>query len=146
MTKETLAAMIDGREYLNEITGIEEALAAANGLIVVLGRSDDICEMLGAINDEVGADHGGSVFLSPVGRRVIEFPDRDELDVLRKFGLEGAWSDFIAGAIKIDVSRGGQVGSGWSYKTTQRHATFQVMEGPEVYCTGIVIDLKECAF
>lgn len=61
MTKEQLAARLNGRQYGNEITREEEQLAKGNGLIVIFGASDDLCEMRGAIDDEVGCYDGGEI-------------------------------------------------------------------------------------
>ena len=45
MTKEELAAMLNGREYGKEITKAEEEKAKANGLVVIYGYSDDNVEL-----------------------------------------------------------------------------------------------------
>lgn len=37
----------------------------------------------------------------------------------------------------------GKDGISWQYKTDIPHATFNVMEDDEVYCIGIVFDIKE---
>ena len=42
MTKEELAATLNGREYNHEITKEEEAEARENGLVVIFGASDDL--------------------------------------------------------------------------------------------------------
>lgn len=51
--------MLNGREYGDEITREEEAMAKAHGLVVVFGYSDDNMEFCGAITDEVGCYDGG---------------------------------------------------------------------------------------
>lgn len=48
MTAKQLAARLDGREYLKEITPEEEREAEANGLVVVYGYSDDNVELAGS--------------------------------------------------------------------------------------------------
>lgn len=35
-------------------------------------------------------------------------------------------------------------GSSWGYETDLPHATFNIYEDGELYCVGIVVDLKEC--
>ena len=59
MTLKEFAKMLDGREYLHEITKEEEALAKEFGFVVVFGYSDDNAELRGAIDDEIGCYDGG---------------------------------------------------------------------------------------
>lgn len=49
MTKESLAAILNGRTYGDEITKEEEAQAKAAELVVIYGASDDLVEFGGAI-------------------------------------------------------------------------------------------------
>ena len=58
MTKEELAALINGRKYRHELTDKEEKAAKDARLVVVFGASDDLMEFRGAINDECGAYDG----------------------------------------------------------------------------------------
>jgi hypothetical protein len=60
MTKEQLAALLNGREYGSEITREESAQAAKDGLVVLFGASDDLAEFRGAIHDEHGCWDGGA--------------------------------------------------------------------------------------
>jgi hypothetical protein len=59
MTKESLAEMLNDRPMGDEISEGEEILAEAAGLVVVFGGSDDLCEMRGAIHDELDCYDGG---------------------------------------------------------------------------------------
>lgn len=59
MTLKEFAKILDGREYLHEITKEEEALAKELGFVVVFGYSDDNAELRGAIDDEIGCYDGG---------------------------------------------------------------------------------------
>lgn len=61
MTEEQLAARLNGRQYGDEITRAEEQLAKENGLVVIFGASDDLCEMRGAIDDEFDCYDGGEI-------------------------------------------------------------------------------------
>lgn len=61
MTKEQLAARLNDRQYDDEITREEEQLAKENGLVVIFGASDDLCEMCGAIDDEFDCYEGGDI-------------------------------------------------------------------------------------
>lgn len=59
MTKERLAMLLDGNEYLEEMTREQERIAAENNLLVLFCQSDDLLEMRGAIHDEEDAMDGG---------------------------------------------------------------------------------------
>lgn len=72
MTPQEFAALLNGREYGEEITREEEALAKAHGLVVVFGYS-------------------------------------------------------------------------WIYQTDIPHATFEIVEGDDPYCRGIVFALADAA-
>lgn len=63
ITAKELAALLDGREYMHEITKEEEAAAKASDLLVIFGRSDDLCELRGAIDDELDCYKGGPLEL-----------------------------------------------------------------------------------
>jgi hypothetical protein len=132
MTKESLAALLNGREYPNEITRDEEKAAKQAGLIVLFGASDDLAEFRGVIHDEVGCFDGGIILVA----RDRIFEDNHEcecefcgFDQLRKQAhpIEAVWGE-------DDIS--------WQYRTEIPHATFDVMEDGEVYCRGIVFEAK----
>lgn len=63
MTKENMAASLNGREMGEEITNSEENLAKDSGLIVIFGYSDDNIELRGVVHDEVGMYDGGVIHL-----------------------------------------------------------------------------------
>lgn len=44
---------LNGREYREELTDEEEQQLKKDGLVVVFGASDDLCEIKGAISDEI---------------------------------------------------------------------------------------------
>lgn len=141
MTKEGLAAMLSGREIGNEITGPEEIAAKQSGLLVIFGSSDDLCELRGAISEEVGAWQGAEIFVSREGHLMAEFEDGD-VDVLQRHGVMGHVKGSRAQAIKIAATWcDEEKGPAWTYKTDEPRATFDVMEDGEVWCRGIVIQL-----
>lgn len=76
MTKESLAAELNGREYGSEISRAEEKAAKAAGLVVVFGYSDDNVEFRGCIDDEVGAYDGAKIRVK--GNRVL--PNEHDCD------------------------------------------------------------------
>ena len=142
MTKEELAAKINGREYTQEMTKNEEHEAKESGLVVIFGASDDLCELRGAIDDEAGCYDGGDVYFTHDGK-VLEDIDDDDDEVLKKYGVLQAVSDQRKAAIAIHAGWCESDGYSWFMSTTGPHATFDVMEGTEKYCRGLVIDLKE---
>lgn len=139
MTHQELAAILNGREYGDEITKAEEVQAQLSGLVVVFGYSDDNVEMRGAIHDEVGCYEGGVIGFN--ARGPVPKPDRDEREVLEKFGvLEQVLNSTVSFEAKWCDEPGGP---SWTYEAAFPHSTFEVMEDGGVYCRGMVFSLKE---
>lgn len=113
MTLKEFAQMLDGREYLHEITKEEEALAKELGFVVVFGYSDDNAELRGAIDDEIGCFDGG------------ELEHEDLPDV-----IYAKWCDREANYA-------------WSYQTSIPHETFRIYENGDYWCIGIVCDINK---
>ena len=67
MTAKELAEMLSGRETGNETTPREGLSARDAGLVVVYGYSDDNVEFRGAIDEEVGAYEGTTIYLTKDG-------------------------------------------------------------------------------
>ena len=67
LTKEELAAQLNGRSYGSEITLAECEVADESGLVVVVGYSDDGAVFHGAIHDEADAYDGGRIELTQAG-------------------------------------------------------------------------------
>jgi hypothetical protein len=128
MTKEELAAKLDGNQYGSETRGSEVA-ARLSGLVIVFGYSDDLMEFRGAIFDERGA---GEVYVTPSG-----LFDDGGCDCDCKY-LKAARAE----AVPI---RGvwGKGGYSWQYETSIPHATFEIFDGGEKYCRGIVFSLAD---
>lgn len=113
MTLKEFAKLLDGREYLHEITKEEEALAKELGFVVVFGYSDDNTELRGAIDDEIGCYDGG--VLEHDGLPSVIYADWRPKD--------------------IDCS--------WAYDTSIPHENFNIYEDGELYCVGVVCDINE---
>jgi len=134
MTKEELAKQLNGREIGEEITEDEEAAAKAAGLVVVFGYSDDNMEFRGALDNEVGCYGGDTVRLTPSGLLSNEC-DEEDCPYFERM------SD---GAASIEaVWAKGEDGPSWTFETKIPHSTFDVMEGGEVFCCGIVFSLQD---
>ena len=134
MTKEELAARLNGREYGSEISADEEKAAKAAGLVVLFGASDDLAELRGAINDEAGCYDGGDI-------RIIDGELFEEPDCDCKWAQEAsAAAEKRSALIEALWSQGEW---SWTYSTKIPHATFDVMEDGEPYCRGIVFALAD---
>lgn len=137
MTKEQLARHLNGREYISEITSDEEREAKNAGLVVVFGTSDDLMEFRGAINDEAGAWQGTERFVDAKGL----IPDFEQLDSDDKDGLRDYFAREKDGrAIEAVWDSDGY---SWTYLTKIPHVTFEIMEGGDKYCRGIVFSLAD---
>lgn len=136
MTKEDLAAQIDGREYGAELTEEESAQAKANGLVVVFGASDDLMEFRGAIYDEQGVYDGGTALIDGSGL----LPEREQIE--DDATLED-WVERRKTAKTIEALWAEEGDYSWTYKTSIPHATFEIVEGDDAYCRGIVFALTE---
>ena len=137
MTKESLAALLNGREYRNEITATEEADAKAAGLLVIFGASDDLTELRGALHDEAGAWGGATHRIDAKGF----VPDWDSID----HDSEDECADYFArkgGGFRVDA-KWSEGDYSWVIETSAPHATFDIVEDGEKYCRGIVIDLAD---
>lgn len=132
MTKEEFAILLNGREYGEEISSDEERVAKANGLVVVFGYSDDNVEFRGAINDEVGAFQGTTVNIDAKG--VI--PECDCQCECRKCQSEYP----TARLIEAKWSSGDYA---WFIDTSIPHASFEILEGEEKFCRGIVFNISD---
>ena len=144
MTKEELASALNGRQYTSEISDREEQMAKESGLLVLFGASDDLCELRGAINDELSAYNGCTLLIGPDGNLLQEI-DRDDEEVLKRHGLFVALAERRKSAIKIDCKWCATKEYSWTFETESPHAAFDVLEDDDKFCRGIVIDLKEAA-
>ena len=126
------AILLNGREYLSEITKQEEQQAKELGFVVIFGASDDLVELRGAIYDEVSAWGGTTIYFDKNGLLENKCDDDDcyyyqELKRTAKT-VEAVW---------------GEEGCSWIFKTGIRHIAFNIMEDGEKYCRGIVFDIKD---
>ena len=139
MTKEELAALLNGREYGQEITQAEEAAAKDARLVVVFGYSDDNVELRGAISDEVGMYDGGQVVITTEG----VMPEWENLDGDIDSAREFFRKELLPRAdIDCEWSPSDEPMS-WRYSTDKPHSTFLIMEDGEIYCRGLVIALGD---
>ena len=136
MTAKEFAEMLSGREYGMEITKDEERQAADAGLVVVYGYSDDNVELRGAIDAEVSAWDGGTVYLTKNG--TVDSPACDDADSVYCPYYTAARDS----AKKIEAVWG-KGGVAWTFETDIPHETFNIYEDGELFCVGIVLSVED---
>ncbi|HEN8706692.1 TPA: hypothetical protein U8209_003173 [Pseudomonas putida] len=138
MTKEELAAQLNGLEYPTRIPGALIVAAQSAGLVILCGASDDLMEFYGARREEIGCYDGGTAFVDADG----VLPDRDCLDGDEELA---EYLQRQKSAKSIEALWCKEDGYSWTYKTEIPHATFEVVEDEEPYCRGIVFALADLA-
>lgn len=133
MTKEELCILLHGREYTEEINDEISNKILNTGLVVVFGASDDLMELRGAIYDEIGCYNGGKAYLDSNGLLKNHCDD----------GECPYFTDQKKRAMTIEALWCAEPGISWTYKTDIPHSTFEVWEGKELYCRGIVFNLAD---
>lgn len=127
VTLKQFADMLDGTEYgkypqfSNELIDI----AKANKIIIISGYSDDLVEADGYITDEAGAWDGGIVYLKAIKDGGFT-NDRQENTI----SINAKWCEEWAEDMEYKIP--------WTYDTSVQHETFNLMEGDEIFCKGIV--------
>lgn len=136
MDAKTLAAQLNGAEYPFYLDRKLEAEAKAAGLVIVYGASDDLMELGGAINDELGANDGTTIYVDTKGL----LANRDNIDnddeLKEHFAREPH-------AVAISQLWCAEDGYSWTYETSIPHETFEITEDGEPYCRGIVFALAD---
>lgn len=132
MNAQQLAERLNGREYTKETTPADELEAKAAGLVIVFGASDDLMEFRGAVYDEIGSWEGATAYFTNDGLLLNEC-DNEECPHYKR--LKAAAATINA---KWDTD-----GYSWIYETVIPHATFDIVEGNDNYCRGIVFALSD---
>lgn len=117
------AQKLNGVEYM-EIPEELISYAKQNGIVIVSGASDDLCELEGAIREEFGCYGGGVGYLDEEG------------NVCEEIKAENTYKRITA------VWCGdGEGGFAWTYNTDIPHEDFEMYDGDEKYCRGFVFYL-----
>ena len=144
MNKEKLARLLEGREYREETTDELENFAKQNGLVIIFGASDDLMEARGAVEDEFDCWNGGEFGVIKKGDSYEWEDDESGTDILLIAKEDSIQSCVIAPKNKIEaVWCPKEIECSWIYKTELPHSKFNIMEDGEVYCVGIVFDIKD---
>lgn len=133
MTKEELAAQLNGNQVGSEISDDLALLAKSSGLVIVFGYSDDNMEFRGAIDDEVGCFDGGSAYVAITG-----LFDNNECDSECKY-----FKAARDAATEIEALWCKEKPYSWTYATAIPHVTFDVLENGQPWCRGIVFSLAD---
>lgn len=134
VTSKDLSEKLNGIKY-GGITQEHTDLAHQNGLVIVYGASDDLMGFAGAISHEAGAWEGTTVRVNKFGvlNSVCEMECTKNC---RDF-------DYDCKSAKTIKAIWGSKGISWTYETDIPHETFDIMDGEEIYCRGIVFSIED---
>lgn len=132
MNSKELAKLLNGRQYRREITKEESLIAAASGLVVIYGYSDDNIELNGAITDEVGMWKGGLLFINKKDLSVSKIRGRVQTNT--------PLSDDETIVINVGWYKPGTDHS-WHLSTDAPHECFDILDDDEKFCRGLVIQI-----
>ena len=140
MTKDELAAQLNGLEYPTRIPVALIAAAQSAGLVILCGASDDLMEFYGARREEIGCYDGGFAYVDQAG----VLPDPDCFDDEDREAAQD-YHQRKPNAKSIEALWCKEDGYSWTYKTDIPHVTFEIVEDEEPYCRGIVFALSDLA-
>lgn len=147
-----LAKLLDGHELsqFDDVVAAHADAAANAGLVIVFGASDDLMELRGAIDDEVGAWNGCTTSLAG-GKLLINDCDEDRCPYFAALNRKAVkllahWDD----ADPEDETITTEV---WTYSFLDgdgepldvEHADFTINEDGEPWCRGVVLALDDFA-
>lgn len=123
MTIKEVAENLNGRQYEGffiEDEIIDECIV--NDIVIVTGYSDDLVEFEGALACEKDAYDGNVFYISSAGGVFYEKHKHCKR-------LDAIWFN------------GGN--PSWRFETDIPHETFEIMDGCETFCVGIVFSLED---
>lgn len=135
MTKEELAAKLNGIQYPCRIGKDLQDIAAYHGLVIIYGASDDLLEFEGAFNDELGAWNG-----------VIGLVDSNGILDRERCESDEEIAEYVQRkkkAIQVSAEWCNRSGYSWFISTSIPYAPFDVLEGEDKFCRGIVISVAD---
>ena len=144
MNAKELAAKLTGCRYgceMERLTKEEYAQAQAADLVIVYGASDDLCEVNGAIEDEIGCYNGGECYFTEEGI-LANACDDDNCPYFEK--EKGK-------AMKLEINKWPRSPvCTFTYSLPIPHETFKVIDEATtlldvVYCVGVVFSLDDVA-
>lgn len=136
MNKQEFAELLDGRQYLSEMTDQENEIAKEHGLLVAFGYSDDGLKFMGIVDEELGAWRGTTVSLwydvASDELKILyeaDFPSIEKFN-LKTFEVTAIWSPKDSEA-------------SWIIMTDIPCASFDIYEDDRLFCQGIVMEQSD---
>lgn len=128
------AGKLNGIEYLEEREDTWKE-AKKKGYVVVFGYSDDNIEFRGAIDDEIGAFQGKTVFLDN---------GNISMNADSRYYIHAAWYGTVGrkkilNTYQITDENGDLIP--WTYSTNIPHEEFTMYEDGDPFCRGIVFSI-----
>lgn len=120
ITKDELAARLNGRRYRDELTPKDISDAKESGLTIIFGASDDLTEFRGTMDEEESAWDGRKHYIKPDGK--IRAKSKDG-----RIEINAEWCPK-----DLDCS--------WRITASVPFAPFDILEDDELYCRGCVIE------
>jgi hypothetical protein len=138
ISPDELAKLLDGHDIalFDDVVSRYGGAARDSGLVIVFGASDDLMELRGAIDDEVGCWEGGSAFISGGKLLVNECDERDDCPYFpglraKAFEVQSLWCDE------------GAEPYAWTYRLGVEHSDFDMLEDGQPWCRGVVFSLGD---
>lgn len=126
--------ILNDREYREELDFFEEEKLKKDGIVAVFGYSDDLCEIRGALYDEIECYSD---------KKVVYVKEND------CFVSSNYYDENPSELIKIDLSKKPYIDisntrDGWKYEIPNiPHLEFKIYEEDTIYCTGKLFYLKD---
>lgn len=147
MKKEKLADILNGNEYLKEMTNEQERFAKDNNLLVMFGASYCSIKIRGAIHDEIGECDGGDFSLILKGETFSDDEDvsiSHESECVQVLPLSEDYdNDNNTRLIRVEWLPKDDPYLDWRIDTKIPHSKFTIYDEGDPYCEGIIIDLDE---
>ncbi|NIB43836.1 hypothetical protein HBA55_29810 [Pseudomaricurvus alkylphenolicus] len=139
MNAKQLAEELQRQQYPLALSAERREKIKAAGLIVVMGHSDDVMLLLGAITDEFDCYDGGTALIDSKGL----LPARENLE--EDHELEEYFARKRI-AVPLEALWCAEPEHCWTYKTEIPHETFELFDDEEPYCRGLVMDIQDLPF
>lgn len=143
MTSKKLAEYLNGKT--EKTIEINAQVAKESGLVIVYGSSDDRMEFNGAINDDGSCYDGGEVLFTKKGCLQNQDECEEAIETLKENGYNVDSLQIQSNKINALWSPENSEHENllWAYETEIPHEKFNLMEGGEVYCIGIVFSIND---
>ena len=141
MNTQEFANLLNGRQYRSEITSEEEALAKENDLIVFFSYSDDTAVLCGAIDENLSAWDGCEIYFTKTTSNKIKLFSEEEYEEVRLSFLD---FDIDFKTVKVNfVWSPEELDCSFLVETDLPHHKFDILEGEDLYCRGIVVNKQD---